>query len=340
MSASRECWVVEAGGEPDRLSDFFRSAGDFRTIRLGDGIGVIGDPRVFDKITRDGRLVNSRRITSKFKLVSREVRQEDAVVDVGEGPGAAFGGGGFSVIAGPCGVESHDQVRDTAEHVAACGAHALRGGAFKPRTSPHSFQGLGEEGLRILSRVRDEIGLPIVTEVVNPGTVGLVSEHADCLQVGARSMQNFALLLEAGRQPKPVLLKRGMSATLAELLLAAEYVVSEGNQNVILCERGIRTFETATRNTLDLSAVPWLKRQSYLPVIVDPSHGTGVRELVVPMALAAVAAGADGAIIEVHRDPGSALSDGGQSLTHEQFSDAARMIRRLAECMSTIEEEL
>ena len=222
-------------------------------------------------------------------------------------------------MAGPCAVETVDQMLDTAEAVKAAGAHCLRGGAYKPRTSPYSFQGLGEEGLRILARAARETGLPAVTEVVEVADLAAVSEHADAIQVGARNMQNFRLLKALGRSPKPVILKRGMAASVGELLLAAEYIVSEGNPRVILCERGIRTFETATRNTLDLSAVPHIKQHTHLPVIVDPSHGTGVRDYVAPMAKAAAACGADGLLVEVHCDPKSALSDGQQSLDPGQF---------------------
>ncbi|MGE0710967.1 MAG: 3-deoxy-7-phosphoheptulonate synthase [Planctomycetota bacterium] len=259
-----------------------------------------------------------------YRLAGRAQHPEDTVVDLG---GVPIGGPGFVVIAGPCAVESYEQTRETAERVVAAGAVALRGGAYKQRSSPYSFQGLGREGLEILRRVSDELGVPVVTEVVEVADVERVAAHAAALQVGARNMQNFPLLSALGRAGRPVILKRGMAATVSELLLAAEYVLAEGNPWVILCERGIKTFETATRNTLDLSAVPLLKQRSHLPVLVDPSHGTGVRELVAPMAKAAVACGADGLLIEVHRDPAAARSDGAQSLYPEQF---ATLMRELA----------
>ena len=232
-------------------------------------------------------------------------------------------------MAGPCSVEGRDQLLRTADAVAAAGATILRGGAFKPRTSPYAFQGLGMEGLRFLVEARERTGLPIVTEVMEPSQVEIVALHADILQVGARNMQNYSLLMAVGRTERPVMLKRGLSATIEEWLMAAEYIVSSGNPNVILCERGIRTFETYTRNTLDLAAVPLLHRLTHLPVIVDPSHATGKRWLVPPMALAAVAGGADGIMVEVHPDPDDALSDGEQSLTLEQFSDLAPLLRQI-----------
>ncbi len=251
-----------------------------------------------------------------YRLAARAARPEGTVVTVGRGPAAVrFGEGLVPVIAGPCAVEGWEQLAEVADAARASGARLLRGGAFKPRTSPYAFQGLGEEGLRLLARARERTGLPVVTEVVTPEAVPLVAEHADLLQIGARNMQNFELLRACGRSGRPVLLKRAMSGTLDELLSAAEYLLAEGNGQVILCERGIRTFEPATRNTLDLSAVPLLKERSHLPVIVDPSHGTGRRSLVPPMALAAVAAGADGLLLEVHPHPERALSDGAQSLT-------------------------
>lgn len=255
-------------------------------------------------------------ILQPFKLVSREFRAEGTVVRVGD---VAIGGEEVVVIAGPCAVESREQLMETAEAVARAGARLLRGGAFKPRTSPYAFQGLEEEGLRLLAEARERFGLPVVTEVMSPEQVPLVAEYADVLQVGARNMQNFYLLRAVGRTGKPVLLKRGLSATIKEWLMAAEYVLSEGNYQVILCERGIRTFETETRNTLDLNAVPVVKQLTHLPIVVDPSHGTGRWNLVTPMARAAVAAGADGVAVEVHPRPEEALSDGPQSLTPERF---------------------
>ncbi len=266
-------------------------------------------------------------VSKPFKQVSREWREENTVVDVG---GVKFGGRSLAVIAGPCSVESYEQTLTVARAVKEAGAHVLRGGAFKPRTSPYSFQGLGEEGLRILDRVRNEVGIPVVTEALDTEGVDLVERYADMIQIGARNMQNFSLLKRAGRSRLPVLLKRGMSATIDELLLAAEYVVSEGNPNVVLCERGVRTFADHTRNTLDLSAIPAVQRLSHLPIIADPSHGTGKREKVVPMARAAVAAGADGLIIEVHHRPETALSDGYQALVPDMFADLMRQLARLA----------
>ncbi len=257
-------------------------------------------------------------VSRPFKLASREVIAEDTVVRVGPVPVGA--GAALAIMAGPCSVESREQTLSTARAVRAAGATILRGGAFKPRSSPYNFRGLGAAGLDILAEARAETGLAIVTEVLTPGDVDAVARGADCLQIGARNMQNFALLDEVGDQPKPVLLKRGMAATVEELLLSAEYVLARGNRNVILCERGIRTFEKYTRNTFDVSAIPLLKRLSHLPVVGDPSHGTGKWYLVAPVALAAVAAGADGLIIEVHPSPDHALSDGFQSLTFENFA--------------------
>jgi 3-deoxy-7-phosphoheptulonate synthase len=265
-------------------------------------------------------------ISKPFKLTSRDFHPADTVIAVG---GTTIGGGSLTLMAGPCSVESRDQLLRTADAVAAAGATILRGGAFKPRTSPYSFQGLGMDGVRFLVEARERTGLPIVTEVMEPSQVEIVALHADILQVGARNMQNYSLLMAVGRTERPVMLKRGLSATIEEWLMAAEYIVSSGNPNVILCERGIRTFETYTRNTLDLAAVPLLHRLTHLPVIVDPSHATGKRWLVPPMALAAVAGGADGIMVEVHPDPDDALSDGEQSLTLEQFSDLAPLLRQI-----------
>ena len=263
-------------------------------------------------------------IEKPYKLAAREFAAGDTLVTLGH---AAVGDGALHVIAGPCSVEGADMLRATAEAVKAAGATALRGGAFKPRTSPYSFHGLGETALEMLAEVRAATGLPIVTEVLDTRHVALVAEKADCLQVGARNMQNFALLTEVGDAGKPVLLKRGLSATLEDLLLAAEYVLARGNPHVMLCERGIRTFERALRNTLDIGAVPYLKRETHLPVLVDPSHAAGRRDLVPALALAAVAAGADGLLIEVHPDPDRARSDGDQSLTLDGFADLMERIR-------------
>lgn len=267
-------------------------------------------------------------VSQPYKQVSREWRNEDTVISL---PGGVrIGDGSVSLIAGPCAVESHDQIVEVALALKEAGADALRGGAFKPRTSPYSFQGLGEAGLELLARAREASGLPVVTEVLEPDKVSVVAEYADVLQVGARNMQNYPLLRRLGRLRQPILLKRGMSATISELLLAAEYIMAEGNDQVIFCERGVRSFDPATRNLLDLSAIPIVKSRSHLPILADPSHGTGVRAMVAPLALAAVAAGADGLLLEVHPDPAVALSDGAQSLYPEQFAELAAQIRLLA----------
>lgn len=267
------------------------------------------------------------RVMQPFKLVSREVKVEDTIVTAGK---IKLGGGYFSVIAGPCAVESMEQLSVSARAVRDGGAVGLRGGAFKPRTSPYAFQGLEDVGLQYLMQARKETGLSIVTEVVNPSDVGRVADTADIVQIGARNMQNFPLLREVGQLRKPVLLKRGLSATVEEWLMAAEYILSEGNYQVILCERGIRTFETYTRNTLDLSAVALAKRLSHLPVVVDPSHATGHWHLVKPLALAAIAVGADGLLIEVHPEPARALCDGPQSLTPQHFAELMADLDKLA----------
>ena len=270
-------------------------------------------------------------ITKPYKLASREWQTRDTVIDVG---GVKIGGEEVVMMAGPCSVEGVEMLMETARHVAAHGAKILRGGAFKPRTSPYSFQGLGEEGLKMLARAREETGLKVITEVVTPGDVELVARYADILQIGTRNMQNYALLQEAGRVGHPVLLKRGMSSTIEEWLLAAEYLLSQGNRNVMLCERGIRSFETSTRFTLDINAVPLVRELSHLPVIVDPSQGTGRWSLVSPMSLAAVAAGANGLIVEVHPHPDDALSDGAQSLDFATFDRLAADLKRLAGALS------
>ena len=263
-------------------------------------------------------------ILQPFKLVSREVKKQRSAIQIGD---VTIGDGGFVVMAGPCSVEGHEQLMSTAEAVAASGARILRGGAYKPRTSPYDFQGLAEEGLKLLSEARNRTGLKVITEVLDTEDVELVAEYADILQIGARNMQNFALLKKLGEINKPVMLKRGLSATIKEFLLSAEYIVTHGNPNVMLCERGIRTFETATRNTLDLAAVPLLNELTHLPVIVDPSHATGKRSLVSPLSKAAVAVGADGLMAEVHPRPEEAWSDGPQSLRLEEF---AAMMREIA----------
>jgi 3-deoxy-7-phosphoheptulonate synthase len=266
-------------------------------------------------------------VSAPYKLVSREAKRENTVVSI---RGVPVGGPSLALAAGPCAVETEDRAIRIGRSVRDSGANLYRGGAFKPRTSPYSFQGLGVEGLKILSRVREETGLPIVTEVLDTETVEVVAEHADCLQVGARNMQNFSLLKKLGRIRKPVLLKRGMSATIEELLLSAEYLLAEGNYDVILCERGVRTFADHTRNTLDLSAVPYVQRISHLPILVDPSHGTGKRAKVLPLSRAAVAVGADGVLIEVHDEPEHALSDGPQAILPDMFHELVVQLRRLA----------
>ncbi len=265
-------------------------------------------------------------ILKPYKLVGREFHPHDTVVDV---RGKKLGGEHFAVIAGPCSVETEEQVMAAARAVAAAGGTMLRGGAFKPRSSPYAFQGLGVEGLKILAAARDETGLPIVTELMDPRDLENLLKYADVVQIGARNMQNFQLLAEVGRADKPVLLKRGLSATIEEWLMAAEYIVKEGNRQVILCERGIRTFETATRNTLDVSAVPVVQLASHLPVVVDPSHATGRPDLVLPLSLAGIAAGADGVLVEMHPNPEHALCDGPQSLSPAAFSEYAERVRDL-----------
>ncbi|MFI5113150.1 MAG: 3-deoxy-7-phosphoheptulonate synthase [Terriglobales bacterium] len=269
------------------------------------------------------------RVSKPYKLVSRDVKGENTVITFA-GTDNTIGGPDLAVIAGPCAVESRQQAFAVAERVAKAGARFFRGGAYKPRTSPYAFQGLGEEGLRILSDIRDRFGLLIVTEAVDYESLDLVERYADMIQIGARNMQNFSLLKRAGRARRPVLLKRGMSATLEEFLMAAEYVMSEGNYQVVLCERGVRTFADHTRNTLDLSIVPAVHRLSHLPILVDPSHGTGKRDKVIPLSRAAIAVGADGLIVEVHHDPDRALSDGPQSIYPEQFEELIAEMRQIA----------
>ncbi len=269
------------------------------------------------------------RVSKPYKLVSRDIKEDNTVVHF-PNTEVSIGGTELAIIAGPCAIESREQAFLAAERVARAGARFFRGGAYKPRTSPYSFQGLGEEGLHILAEVRERFGLLIVTEAVDYESLELVEQYADVIQIGARNMQNFALLKRAGRARKPVLVKRGMSATLEELLMAAEYVMSEGNYNVILCERGVRTFADHTRNTLDLSIVPAVHRLSHLPILVDPSHGTGKRNKVIPLSRAAAAVGADGLIVEVHHDPDRALSDGMQSIYPEQFDELMAEIRQIA----------
>ena len=269
------------------------------------------------------------RVTKPYKLVSRDIKEDNTVIRF-PGSGATIGGAALAIMAGPCAIENREQAFAVAERVHHAGAQFFRGGAYKPRTSPYSFQGLGEEGLRIMAEIREQFGMRIVTEAIDNESLDLVEEYADVIQIGARNMQNFSLLRRAGRTSKPVLLKRGMSATLEEFLMAAEYVMSEGNYNVILCERGVRTFADHTRNTLDLSVVPAVQRLSHLPIVVDPSHGTGKRNKVTPLSRAAVAVGADGLIVEVHNQPDKALSDGMQSLYPDQFDELMAQVRQIA----------
>jgi len=325
--------LIESRGLKAHLSQ-----GEERTV-----IGIVGNthaaqPEQFYRIPGVDRVV---RISRPYKLASREFIPHDSTFPL---DGVQIGARGVVLIAGPCSVEDRVQLLETAHAVREAGGHALRGGAFKPRTSPYAFQGLGEEGLELLAEARQATGLPVVTEVMSPEQVGLVVKYADVLQIGARNMQNYALLHAAGESQHPVLLKRGMSATIEEMLMAAEYILSHGNRRVILCERGIRTFETATRNTTDINAVPVLKALTHLPVLLDPSHSTGYAQYVTAIARAAVAAGADGLIVEVHPKPEVALSDGAQSLLPEQFADLVRQVQRVAEavdrCLAQSESQL
>ncbi|MBQ2778816.1 MAG: 3-deoxy-7-phosphoheptulonate synthase [Bacteroidaceae bacterium] len=302
------------------------SEGEVQTV-----LGLIGDTSKIDIDLLAGLeiIANVTRISEPFKSANRRFHPDDTVIEVGEGENKVkIGGGNFCIMAGPCSVESEEQILSVAQSVKASGANMLRGGAFKPRTSPYDFQGLRAEGLQLLIKAREATGLPFVTEIMSASHLDLFAD-VDIIQVGARNMQNFELLKELGRSDKPILLKRGMSATLKELLMSAEYIMSEGNENVILCERGIRSYDSYTRNVLDLAAVPVLRGLTHLPIIVDPSHATGVSRLVRPMACAATAAGADGLIIEVHNDPVHALCDGAQSLTPEQFTDVARCVNEI-----------
>ncbi|PMN89245.1 3-deoxy-7-phosphoheptulonate synthase [Enterovibrio norvegicus] len=293
-------------------------------------LGALGDERVLQKlnIESDPLVEEVKPILSKYKMVSREVQAHNTVVRIGN---MSVGGDKFAVIAGPCSVESEQQLLSVADVVKSHGATALRGGAYKPRTSPYDFQGMGVEGLKLLKQASDATGMPTVSEVMEVSQVDSLCEYIDCLQIGARNMQNYGLLKAVGETGKPVLLKRGLSATIEELLLAAEYIYDAGNPNIILCERGIRTYETATRNTLDLNAVAYIKQRSHLPVVVDPSHGTGVRELVIPLSRAAAAVGADGIIVESHLNPAEALSDGHQALTGDMFAQLMQELKPFVE---------
>ena len=307
--------------------DVHRSTGINQTV-----LGAIGVKPDFD--TRQLELLpgvaHVYRITDPFKLASRSFHPENSVFDI---KGVKIGGKEVVMMAGPCSIESEPQIFAIAKHVAEHGAKFLRGGGFKPRSSPYSFQGMGEEGLKLMRRAADEFGLLVITEVMDSNQIGLVENYADVLQIGARNMQNYNFLEELGKSAKPVMLKRGLSATIEEWLMSAEYILSGGNKQVILCERGIRTFETATRNTMDISAIPVIHAKSHLPIVADPSHGIGIRDKVTPMARAAVAAGADAIMVEVHNDPDHAKSDGAQSLFPEQFDDLMRQIRIIAEAI-------
>jgi len=307
--------------------DAHLSTGSERTV-----IGVVGDGRPIEKsmFIRLPGVDSIVPISKPYKLASREFYPENSLVPIGE---HKVGNGSKIIIGGPCAIESRAQLMETAQAVKAAGAHALRGGAYKPRTSPYSFQGMGEEGLKLLAEARDLTGLPVVTEVISPELVPLVAEYADVLQIGARNMQNYALLKTVGLTKRTILLKRGMSATINDFLMAAEYILSKGNQNVILCERGIRTFETATRNTTDINAIPVLKSLTHLPVILDPSHSTGDWRYVASLARSGIAAGADGLIIEVHPDPANALSDGAQSLKPKRFAELVNQVNIISDAM-------
>ena len=303
------------------------SSGESYTV-----LGLIGDTKKIDTDLLEGLdIVDSvKRVNEPFKSANRKFHPDDSVVEVA---GLKIGGSHFQIMAGPCSVESSEQILFIAQSVASSGASILRGGAFKPRTSPYDFQGLKADGVTLLLEAKKQTGMPIVTEIMNANHIPMF-EHVDIIQVGARNMQNFELLKELGGLRKPILLKRGLANTLQELLMSAEYIMAGGNYNVILCERGIRTFETYTRNTLDLSAIPMLRELTHLPIVVDPSHATGVARLVEPMSMAAVAAGADGLIIEVHNDPKNALCDGPQSLTPEQFAEVARKVHKIREAIA------
>ena len=304
--------------------DVHISEGKFYTV-----LGLIGDTSKIDvDMLQDLDIIESvKRISDPFKSANRKFHPEDSIISIGD---LKIGGGNFQMIAGPCSIESHDQILEVAKRVKASGASILRGGAFKPRTSPYDFQGLKADGIELLLEAKKQTGMPIVSEIMNANHIPLF-ENVDIIQVGARNMQNFELLKELGKLDKVILLKRGLANTLKELLMSAEYIMAGGNHKVILCERGIRTFETYTRNTLDLSAIPMLRELTHLPIVVDPSHACGIARLVKPMALAATAAGADGLMIEVHNDPANALCDGPQSLTPEQFDDVAKRVRKVLE---------
>ena len=306
-----------------KIFDAHISKGEIQTV-IGAVGGKIIDPRDIELLDGVKEVI---RISSGYKLASRQFKQEDTIVEVN---GVKFGGDNTGLIAGPCTIESYEQMDETAKKLSDMGIKILRGGAFKPRTSPYAFQGLGEEGLKIIKKVADKYGMAVTSEIMEISQIPVCLKYVDILQVGARNMQNFNLLRELGHINKPVIIKRGLANTIEELLMAAEYVMSGGNRNVILCERGIRTFERITRNTLDLSAIPVVKKLSHLPIIIDPSHGTGLRDKVAPMSRAAVAAGCDGLIVEVHNEPESALCDGAQSLYPEQFKALKSDLEKIA----------
>ncbi|NJD62587.1 MAG: 3-deoxy-7-phosphoheptulonate synthase [Deltaproteobacteria bacterium] len=322
-ATDREIRLIEEKIKSHGLSAHI-SKGTERTI-----IGAIGDERHVDAEAFEGLEYVEKvlRILKPYKLVSRDFRKEDTVITV---RGQKIGGGALALFAGPCSVEGREMMVGIAGKVAAAGATFLRGGAFKPRTSPYAFQGLGEEGLKYLAEARDATGLPVATELMDPRDIDLVARYADVIQIGARNMQNFRLLTEVGKLDKPVILKRGLSATIVEWLMSAEYIASEGNQRIILCERGIRTYEQSTRNTFDVSAIPVVKDLSHLPVIADPSHASGKMSLVEPLSAAAIAAGADGLMVEVHGQPETALSDGPQSLRPDAFRDMVTRLKKIA----------
>ncbi|MBQ9942057.1 MAG: 3-deoxy-7-phosphoheptulonate synthase [Christensenellaceae bacterium] len=328
--------VMKQGAQEDHIHSVMEElVKQGMTVQENKGVhctvlGVIGDTQKLDEDTLSMREGVDRvmRVQEPFKKSNRKFHEDDTVINVG---GVQIGGGTMSVVAGPCSVESHDQIDAIAKAVKEAGAKLIRGGAYKPRTSPYAFQGLEKEGLEMLQEARNLTGMPIVSEIISPRHVEMFEMVVDVIQIGARNMQNFDLLKEVGKTHKPILLKRGLSSTIEEWLMSAEYIMSRGNNNVILCERGIRTFEKYTRNTLDLSAVAAVKQLSHLPVVVDPSHGTGRTYMVEPMAMAAVAAGADGLIIEVHNDPKHALSDGQQSLTPEQFAGVMEKVKKVSE---------
>lgn len=333
--------VLKPNANPSKVEAFKQDLIDqgFK-LHLSEGtvaslIGVIGDTaHIHEDWVRAHDVVESvRRIREPYKKANRSMHPEDTIIDV---CGRKIGGGHFQVIAGPCSIETEEQIIEVAEDVKRAGAHLLRGGAFKPRTSPYAFQGLHEQGLNLLLEAKKASGLPVVTEIMSADHINLFDD-VDVIQVGARNMQNFELLKELGKVDKPILLKRGLANTLDELLMSAEYIMAGGNENVILCERGIRTFETSTRNTLDISAIPMLKKKTHLPIIVDPSHASGIRHMVDPLSMAAIAAGADGLMIEVHNNPEKALCDGAQSLTPAMFDDLMKKINKTVEFFRTME---